>query len=62
MEIGKPKIFTGAVCQNLTQLKFSLQFLRENSSITFSKLMVRSRLAYSDANPFKRASVVVNRK
>ena len=29
MVIGKPKKITGAVCQNLTQLKFSLQFLRE---------------------------------
>ena len=40
--IGEPKKFTGAVCQNLTQLKFSLRFLRENSSNTCLKLMIRS--------------------
>ena len=29
MVISKPKKFTVAVCQNLTPLKFSIQFLRE---------------------------------
>ena len=41
--IGEPKIFSDAVLQNLTYLKFSLQFLRENSSITCSKLKLRLR-------------------
>ena len=40
--IGEPKSFTDAVCQNLTYLKFSLRFLRENLSITCSRLMIRS--------------------
>ena len=40
MVIGEPKKFTCAACQNLTQLKFSLRFLRENSSNTYLRLMV----------------------
>ena len=39
--IGEPKNFTDAVCQNFTYLKFILRFLRENSSITCSKLMLK---------------------
>ena len=43
MVIGELKKYISAVCQNLTELKFCLRFLRENSSIICLKLMLRSR-------------------